>query len=67
MDIQIRVETLEDLAVLVEAKKQVYEKGYKRMLSTPKPAAFVINLSGSIILSLIREGLYVYNKKQGGK
>ena len=33
-----------------------------RAWNKPKPAAFIMNLSGDIILKLIRRGLYIYEK-----
>lgn len=32
----------------------------------PIPAAFIVNLSGAILLRLFRGGMYIYKKEGGG-
>ena len=54
-----RIRTLEDLWIARENRRSVYIPS-RLGLWGPKPAAFVLNFSGEIILRGIREGLRIY-------
>lgn len=55
-----QIKTLRQLDAARMAKKSVIGNiGMFR--HGPRPAAFVINMTGSVILSMIRRGLYIYN------
>lgn len=57
-----RIRTLAEIERLRSDKRAVTCPG-STAFRGPLPAAFVINLSGEIILRLIRHGLYVYTPK----
>lgn len=60
-----QVNTLHHLASLAADKRSVCAPGFRGLpFRKPKPAAFVINMSGQIILQLIASGLYVYEPKE---
>ncbi len=50
------------LSIAVDNKQSVYVPKSHAFLK-PKPAAFIINLSGAILLRLFRTGMYVYEKQ----
>lgn len=58
-----RIKTLEQLQALAEQKRSVVVPDvycWRR----PRPAAFVINLAGSVLVRLFASGMYIYEKKQ---
>jgi hypothetical protein len=57
-----RIRTLAEIEQLRADKRAVTCPGSVTFRG-PLPAAFIINLSGEIILRLIRYGLYVYTPK----
>jgi len=57
------VKTLEDLAKATEDHRAITIPG--TVWEKPKPASVILHLPGVIILSLLRQGIYLYNK--GGK
>ena len=59
---KMQVETLQDIEQLRFDKRALVCPRIAYMRK-PKPAAIVINFSGTQILQLIRAGLYVYEKK----
>jgi hypothetical protein len=66
----IRVTTLEGIALAREGRRSLVCPSVY-CWRTPRPAAVILNLSGEIILRLLREGLYLYEKpsppeKKGG-
>lgn len=59
---RVRLESLSDLAELRDCARAVIcptIRGFSHYL----PAAWVINLQGTLILRLMNAGLYVYEKK----
>lgn len=61
-----KVETLRELYELVQSKRSVWVPR-AACFNKPRPAAFVINLSGSVLIDLFATGMYVYeanNKKR---
>ena len=59
----LKVKTLEDLWLLERKRKAVYcPKSFN--FREYKPAAFIINLPGILILKLIAKGLYIYSSKE---
>ena len=38
----------------------------QRCFAGPSPAAFVLNYSGAIILRMLTDGMYLYEKKEKG-
>lgn len=61
-----RIYSLEMLYILSRNKKSVILKNI-RCFGNHKPAAFMINMSGSQILKIIESGLYVYIPHQKGE
>jgi len=62
-----RIYSLHDLYETVQEHRAVYSKK-QGMLRKPRPAAFVMNMSGTIIWNLIQSGLFVYKKgEEDGK
>lgn len=57
-----KIRTLEDLRVAVSARRAVFVPGYS-VWKNPRPAAFVINMSGTMILRMIRKGMFLYEKE----
>lgn len=56
-----RVTTLAELALLSEAKRSVItprDRSWKR----PRPAAWIIQLPGAMLMGIFAAGLYVYEK-----
>jgi len=58
-----KVESLADLRWLVERRKSVVVPGCCPW-NKPKPAAFMIQLSGEILWRLFSRGMYRYDKKE---
>ena len=58
-----KIRTLEDLRDVVSSRRSVVVPEY-RVWDKPRPAAFVINLSGQILLSLMNKGMYVYESEE---
>lgn len=54
-----RITTLEELERAAHNKRAVYSTTFA---SWPRPAAFVLNYAGSVLLSLFRRGLFIYKK-----
>lgn len=54
--------TLEDIRKAVEEGKAV-EVPESRCFRGPIPAAFIINLQGSLIWRLLQTGMFIYEKK----
>ena len=57
-----RIYTLDDLYHSYSHRKSVISSSC--MFSKPKPASWVINMSGQILHRLIKSGLYVYITKK---
>ena len=55
-----QVMSLAQLKGLAMAKRSVV--GDPTPVKSPRPAAFIINMSGTTILRLLRHGLWVYEK-----
>jgi hypothetical protein len=53
------IHTLQDLWVAGQRRQSVHIPG-ERGLGGPKPAAFVMNLTGQVIMRMIERGLRVY-------
>ena len=60
------ITNLYELQNAVHKKRSVFCPHYY-VFRNPIPAAFVINLSGQMILNLINEGIYLYKKTKGEK
>ena len=58
-----RVKTLEQLDALAKERRSVVVPDCYCWFR-PRPAAFVINLSGSVLVRLFSRGMYVYEKKK---
>lgn len=56
-----KIETLHQLRFVRDEKKAVICPK-TICFNKPIPAAFVINMSGTILLSLFKSGMYVYQK-----
>ena len=56
-----RVTTLAELALLSEAKRSVICLNH-RAWDRPRPAAWMIQLPGAMLLGLFAAGMYVYEK-----
>lgn len=56
-----RVETLERLRQLIDEKRAVVVPS-SYSFGKPRPAAFMLNMAGSVLLGLFRRGMYVYEK-----
>ena len=56
-----QITSLHDIYVLALQKRAVYTPDSPRC-PKPKPAAFVIRMTGFMILYLLNAGLYVYEK-----
>lgn len=54
-----QINTLQDLWVAAQRRQSVHIPG-ERGLGGPKPAAFIMNLTGQVILRMIERGLRVY-------
>lgn len=59
----MRITKLKTLEALVTLRKAVHVPK-SRAWCKPKPAAFMIQLSGSILLRLFDMGMFVYEKKE---
>ena len=59
---QEKIETLGDVVECVRRKKSLYCPSTIHF-SKPRPAAFMINLSGHMLFNMINYGLYVYQKQ----
>ena len=57
-----QIRTLHDLHDLRDERRSVVCPALA-MLEKPRPAAFVLNLSGEIILRCIKSGMFLYEKK----
>lgn len=57
-----RISGLYELESMAKAKKAVVVPGSSGF-EKPKPAAFIINLSGAVLLRLFRMGVYLYTPK----
>lgn len=61
----IQIKTLQDLEKAVKDKRAVYcPKSICKPWNVSMPAAFAINLTGAMLLSLFRQGLYIYESKR---
>lgn len=58
-----QVKTLSGLRKLVDEKKSVFCPK-SPCFTGPRPAAFIINLQGSILLNLFKSGMYEYQKQE---
>ena len=58
----IKIDNLDKLYNAALARRSVYSKG-ERMMSSPRPAAFVMNMSGHTLRRLFIDGLYIYEPK----
>jgi len=61
-----QIHTLADLAAARDSKQSVFCPTL-RSFAKARPAAFIINYSGSIILMMLKSGLFVYNKPSPSK
>jgi hypothetical protein len=57
-----QITTLERLMELAKEKRSVSVTGYAWPFFKCKPAAFVVNMSGSLIFRMIQSGMYLYEK-----
>jgi hypothetical protein len=57
----IQIFTLEALARVRENKGAIVVPAWEGF-KTPKPAAFVMNMTGDTIFRMIKDGLFVYSK-----
>ena len=57
-----RLRTLSDIVDAVERRKSVVCPGLFPCWHKPRPAAFIINLSGAIIYPMLNKGIYLYEK-----
>lgn len=62
MDAGNRIYSLMDLSEAVKNKQAVVIPELW-LWRKPRPAAFVINLSGAIILNMINKGMFIYKKE----
>lgn len=62
MKVTYQVETLQDLNRLIVEKKSVYCPFY-HAFKKPRPAAWMINLAGYLLLQLFQSGMFVYQPK----
>jgi hypothetical protein len=58
----MKIESLEALDEAVKARKAVVVPKYC-CWDRPRPAAFVINLSGAVLLRLFQAGMFLYETK----
>jgi hypothetical protein len=58
----MKIESLEALEKAALERMAVVVPGYI-CWSKPRPAAFVINLSGLVLLRLLRSGMFIYETK----
>ncbi|MEN3940701.1 hypothetical protein WJU23_05350 [Prosthecobacter sp. SYSU 5D2] len=56
-----RITTLEQLAEAAQNKRSVHCPD-ARFSPKPRPAAFMINLSGHILCRLFKDGMFIYEK-----
>lgn len=63
-DEQLQIRTLPDLEWAALNKQAVYVPQSPAAWGKPKPAAFIMNLQGWVILRLLRAGMFVYRKKK---
>jgi len=54
------INSLPELKIAADKKQSVI--GRHRMFHRPFPAAFIINMSGTVILQMFNSGLWVYVK-----
>ncbi len=57
-----RIHNLPDLQCAV-LRKQAVIVPKDRCWDRPRPAAFVLNLSGAILIRLFQSGMFIYEKK----
>ena len=57
-----KISTLWELHMAVKSKKAVVVPK-SPCWSKPRPAAFMINLPGAVIVKLFDSGMYIYKKK----
>jgi hypothetical protein len=57
-----QIKTLIDLQTASLLKMSVFSPRQNCMFAKPKPAAFAINMAGSVLLREISAGLFVYIK-----
>ena len=57
-----QIYSLEDLFGAMKEKKAIVTPALW-LWRKPKPAAFIINLSGIIILDMITKGMFIYKKE----
>ena len=62
----VRINSLRALSVAAQSRRSVIVPG-SRGWNMPRPAAFMIQLSGEILLRLLRMGMYIYQVKSGDK
>lgn len=60
-----RVTTLDGLSYLASEKRAVFCPGSAGAWIMPRPAAWVIQLPGAMLLNMMSCGMYVYEKKGG--
>lgn len=58
-----QIKTLEELQAAALAKRSVViPQG--RFLPGPRPAAFVLNMAGCVLLRMFQSGMYIYTKTE---
>lgn len=57
-----QVMSLIELDALVRLKKSVTVPSYVGFVR-PRPAAFVINMAGAVILRMLRQGMFIHEKE----
>jgi hypothetical protein len=57
------VNTLEELYNAAINRKAIISKNKSGMFIKPRAAGFVINLQGTVLRRLFKEGLYIYKKE----
>ena len=60
------ITTLEELKQAADGKKAVFVPSM-HCWEKPKPAAFLLELKGVVLIDLFKEGMFVYEKKGGGE
>ena len=62
----VRINSLRALSVAAQSRRSVIVPG-SRAWNMPRPAAFMIQLSGVVLFQLLRMGMYIYQVKSGDK
>lgn len=57
-----RIRTFEELAAMADERRSIVWHPWKK----PKPASFVMHMTGAVILKMLESGIYLYHKKEEG-